>query len=285
MLKQPVVLLLACGQLSQAVGVDLQRAGYRVIAVRRNPPLESPLEWLSLDLTDARSLMQLPDEIELLIYTPSPSRQIPISYQVMYEQISHQLVEKYQGTPSLKRALLISSTRVYEERGGAWVDEDTPVFAASSQTQAIIDAENIWQQGFKTRACVLRLAGIYGPGREWQIHRLLAQQPIQYDPPMYTNRIHQQDAIRLISFLIRHPKTLPYQVFIGVDDDPVDDATLFRWLAAQLGLPMPISLPMQKNALQNKRCHNARIRSLGFDLEYSSFREGYPEMLASYRQH
>ncbi len=280
MTEKPIALLLACGQLGQQVGTDLQHAGYRVIAVRRTPPQDTSLEWLPLDLAQVSVLDLLPDNIELLIYTPSPSRQQQNSYQVMYAQLAQQWVQRYQATPTLRRALLISSTRVYEERGGEWVDEDTAVQAASPETQAVIDAENSWFNGFGERACVLRLAGIYGPGREWQIRRLLARQPIQYDPPSYTNRIHQQDAAGLMTFLCVQ-QYLPERVFIGVDDDPVDEGTLFRWLAQQLNVAAP---PARVDGVQqNKRCHNARIKSLGFELAYASFREGYPQMLARYR--
>ena len=218
MLKQPIALLLACGKLGQKLGADLLRQGYRVLAVRRTPPPNSELEWIAADLAQAITIAALPEAVELLVYTPSPSRQYPDSYQAMYAQLAAQLVERYQSSTTLKRALLISSTRVYEERGGDWVDENTPVQAASAQSQAVIDAENIWLTGFANKACVLRLAGIYGPGREWQIRRLLAQQPIQYAPPSYTNRIHEEDAASMMGFLLRQAN-LPHALFVGVDDD------------------------------------------------------------------
>ncbi len=310
MLKQPIALLLACGKLGQRVGRDLQRAGYRVIAVRRTPLEMEAFEWLAVDLMQASVIEALPLDIDLLVYTPSPSRQLSVnhqsvhqqsvhqqqdSYQVMYAQLASQLVQHYQHSTSLKRALLISSTRVYEERGGDWVNEATPVQAASPQTQAVIDAENSWLKGFAGQACVLRLAGIYGPGREWQIRRLLAQQPIQYDPPTYTNRIHEQDAVRLMSFLLLQP-SLPHALYIGVDGDPVAEGVLFAWLAQQLKMALPpaltpleltppgrLSSDSKATVKQNKRCHNARVKSLGFQFSYPSFREGYSEMLASYR--
>jgi nucleoside-diphosphate-sugar epimerase len=280
MLKQPIALLLACGKLSQRVGTDLLRQGYRVIAVRRNPPQNSELEWISADLTDASAIAALPEAVELLIYTPSPSRQQPDSYQLMYAQLATQLVQRYQRSTHLRRALLISSTRVYEERGGEWVDENTPVQAASSQSQSVIDAEKIWLTGFPEQGCVLRLAGIYGPGREWQIRRLLAQQPIQFAPPSYTNRIHEQDAANLMTFLLRQP-SLPYDLYLGVDDDPVAEGELFRWLADKFKTHVPPALTGASQ--QNKRCSNARIKSLGFLFDYPSFREGYSAILATGR--
>ncbi len=129
--------------------------------------------------------------------------------------------------------------------------------------------------------CVLRLGGIYGPGRTWQIDSVRTGQA-RLDPgkPHYTNRIHLEDAARSLRHLLELPAVEP--VYLGVDSVPASNNEVLRFLAAELGLAEP---PMAESPLPrragSKRCRNDRLIGSGYRMVHPSFREGYRSILGA----
>jgi nucleoside-diphosphate-sugar epimerase len=124
---------------------------------------------------------------------------------------------------------------------------------------------------------VVRFSGIYGPGRE-SLLRLAMQAPaIQQTPPYFTNRIHQQDCIAALSFLLEQRlagKALA-QCYLASDDDPAPMWDVMTWLAEHLHCPPPSVKKVDADAGMNKRCSNAKLKALGYRFRYPSYKDGY----------
>ena len=128
---------------------------------------------------------------------------------------------------------------------------------------------------------VLRLGGIYGPGRTRLIDQVRGGTAVAPAEPRYTNRIHRDDAAAAIVHLCTMAAD-PGPVYLGVDNDPAELGEVQRFLAAELGLPRPASAAVcgEPSRGGNKRCSNALLRSTGFEFTYPTFREGYRAILA-----
>ena len=137
------------------------------------------------------------------------------------------------GRPRLQRVLLVSSSAVYGECTGDWVDEDTPAAPPGFNGEVLLEAERVLAAQ-PVPSIVLRLAGLYGPGRLQLIERLRAGQArVPRAAPHWANRIHVDDAAQAIAHLLALPD--PQPLYLGVDDTPLPLDVLYDHLA---GLPV-----------------------------------------------
>ncbi len=140
-----------------------------------------------------------------------------------------------------------------------------------------------------TATIVLRLSGIYGPGRT-RLLDLVRSGRATYPPgpPRYANRIHRDDAAGVLAHLLRLPSPAP--LYLGVDDAPVDLAEVLTFLAVELDAPLPRleeapSVPGTASPERtSKRCSNALLRAAGYRFRYPTYREGYGALLGTLRQ-
>ncbi len=162
---------------------------------------------------------------------------------------------------------------------GAWVDASTPAKPTASTAVVLQEAEETLLEQIP-EAAILRLGGIYGPGRNRQIDRIRDGVDTVVSEPRFTNQIHRDDAAAAIVHLMTmqdRPKT----VYIGVDDRPVDHREIVEFLARSLDLPVPsgVADSVPTHASRGKRCHNTRLRESGFVFSYPTYREGYAAVL------
>jgi nucleoside-diphosphate-sugar epimerase len=124
---------------------------------------------------------------------------------------------------------------------------------------------------------VLRLGGIYGPGRRRLIDEV-RRGDATCVPGVFTNRIHEDDAANAIAHVLGVAD--PPAVVNVVDNDPAERCAVLAWLAARLGAPDPRRADAEdRTRVDNKRVSNARLRALGWRPTYPTFREGYAAML------
>jgi nucleoside-diphosphate-sugar epimerase len=131
-------------------------------------------------------------------------------------------------------------------------------------------------------ASVARFAGIYGPGRT-QLLDAVRDGGARWDPdhPHWTNRIHRDDGAAAIHRLLELGADAPARLLV-VDDEPATRETVITWLAERLGVARPAPRPGQaggRGGGAGKRCSNRRLRALGIDLRYPTFRAGYDAMI------
>ncbi|MGZ8097347.1 MAG: SDR family NAD(P)-dependent oxidoreductase, partial [Methylosarcina sp.] len=128
---------------------------------------------------------------------------------------------------------------------------------------------------------VARFSGIYGPGRDYLLRKAAEAPLIQKTPPYYTNRIHQQDCVGVLSFLLaqRLAGVALDSCYLASDDDPASLWEVVSWLAENLHCPPPAMKQGAEDAPMNKRCSNARLKALGYRFRFRNFKEGYGEWL------
>ena len=279
------VLIAGFGDVGRRLARLLTQSGHEVLAgCRSEPEAEFRDLWVSLDLLQAETFDQKLSEVDFVVYLPTPGARSEEAYRHIFCDGLHNLFE-FVGADQAQW-IFVSSTGVYGQCEGEFVDEKSVTNPKRYSGQILLEAEQ-WlldqHQGDEAQACVVRLAGIYGPGRN-RLLRLVAEgKPVCEQPPYYTNRIHSEDAARLLQFLIEK-KLLgenwrPH--YLGVDDAPVTEYEVQQWIAKAMGVS---TLPVENDGSkgQNKRCQNQLIRGMGFDFLYPTYKEGYQLMVDEY---
>ncbi len=272
------VLIAGCGDVGTAAGLLLAADGARVWGLRRNiSALPAPIQPVAADLLEPSTLDALP-AVSALVYCPAATERSEAAYRRLYvEGLRHALAAAPAG--ALERVLLVSSTSVYGQDRGQWVDENSACEPRGFSGRVMLEAEaTLTVAERRVTPVVLRLSGIYGPGRTWLLRRVLAGEPVQRDPPYWTNRIHRDDAAALIAHLLQLPAPRP--VYVGVDERPATLWEVMTWLAARLGAAPPVA---GAGGGSNKRLRNAAIKSTGFDCRYPDYRSGYGPLVQSMR--
>ena len=273
----PRVLIAGCGDVGGRVARLLHARGAAVHGLRRSSrPLPQGVVPIRADLADAASLAALPRDIAQLVYLPTPDARTPEAYRRVFVDGLERLLDALAGAP-LRRVLFVSSSAVYGDHGGGWVDEDSAPDPPGFNGEILLEGERRLAQR-NLPATVLRLAGLYGPGRDGLLARLRAGQaraPIE--PPFWANRIHVDDAAGAMAHLLDLPE--PASLYLGVDDTPLPLHELYGFLAEQLGAPAPAAGPPPRG-IGNKRLSNARLRASGYTLRWPDARAGYRDQLA-----
>jgi nucleoside-diphosphate-sugar epimerase len=277
------VLIAGCGYVGTALGTRLASEGHVVWGLRRRPDaLPSSIRLFVADLTVPETLEALPPGLDFVFYTASADASDEDSYRAAYVDGLRNLLHALDGQRhSLRRVFFTSSTGVYAHVSGEWVDETSPTEPAEFSGIRVLEGERLLMEN-RFPATVLRLGGIYGPGRTRLIERVRQGLAVCRDgPPLYANRIHRDDCAGALQHLMNADQ--PDQIYIGVDHEPAEQCEVLRWLAAQLGVPPPGVEPPSGSEVRrhqsNKRCSNAKLVVSGYVFRYSSFRDGYMALL------
>lgn len=270
------VLLIGCGDLGQRVARRFLARGDLVYALRRHPPADdSGIQWLQGDITRADTLPALPAGITRLIHVPAPGARDADVYRGVFVDGLRNVLDAL-DTTQLKRVVFVSSSAVYGEHHGDWVDEDTPPAPQGFNGRVLLEAEAaLAARGLSSTS--IRLAGLYGPGRLQLIERLrsgAAGAPRQ--PEHWANRMHIDDAASAVFHLALLPEVAP--VYVGCDDTPLPLHVLYAELASMAGAPEPRDAPAPAN-VGSKKLSNARLRASGFTLQWPDSRQGYAALL------
>jgi nucleoside-diphosphate-sugar epimerase len=266
-----------------ALAVRLMEADHEVYGLRRRVDALAPgIVPVAADLTRPDTLESVPGDLDVVVYTAGPRSGDESAYRAAYIDGQRHLAGALRraGDPP-RRWLFTSSTAVYGQSGGEWVDESSPTEPTRFSGKVLLEAEAL-ADGAGASACALRLGGIYGPGRTRLVESVReGRARLRPGPPHYTNRIHRDDAAAALDCLV-HVDRLPDRV-LGVDGAPADDNEVLRFLAAELGLPEPPEAgedePLPPRRAGSKRCRNVRLVAAGFRAKYPSYREGYAELI------
>jgi nucleoside-diphosphate-sugar epimerase len=277
------ILLAGCGDLGTEAGLRFAAAGHRVVGWRRSPSKLPPaIEGVAADLGSTH-LPVIPADTTAVVVAVAADSPTEAAYRAAYvDGLTHVLdaLERDGVTP--RRVLFVSSTAVYGDAAGGWVDEGTTAAPGGFSGRVLREAEELLLsrlRGTGSEAVVLRLGGIYGPGRTRLIDQVRGGTAVIPDEPRFTNRIHRDDAAAAMVHLVSMAAT-PAPVYVGVDNDPAELGDVLRFLAAGTGYPEPPLGPAGEARGGNKRCSNALLRASGLELAYPTFREGYRAVLA-----
>lgn len=272
------VWIAGCGDLGRATGLLLARNGHRVLGLRRHPPgpEEAPgFRYAAADLNDADSLDCLTGRPRYLLYMPAAPSISEAAYAATYPGGLTNLLDRLDRRGRLPEVLVfVSSTAVYGDAEGGWVDEATECRPDGFRGRLMLEAERV-ARDFPVVSRVARLTGIYGPGRTALLRRVAEGRGCR--PGHYGNRIHRTDAARMLVHLLN--ARLEDDLWLGVDDAPAPECEVMDWLATAMGLPAPPREESDGSSRGNKRCSNARLRRSGFEFTYPTYREGYGAMI------
>ena len=289
------ILVAGCGYVGTALSRRLLADGHTVFGLRRQPEgLPAGIQPIAADLCDPTSLRAALAEVEhggidAVVYAAAAGRGDAQSYRRTYVEGLRNVIE-WAGAQGMRppSVLFTSSTAVYAQSDGEWVDETSATEPTQFSGSLMLEAESLLA-GSAGGGTVLRLGGIYGPGRTRLIDNVRSgRASIRAGAPRWTNRIHREDAAgalhHLLARLLANAPVDP--VYIGVDDEPADEADVLRWLATRLGAPAPpvaadaeTDVPPTGRAATNKRCRNRRLRESGYDCRFPTYREGYGALI------
>ncbi|MDD2223363.1 MAG: NAD-dependent epimerase/dehydratase family protein [Pseudomonas sp.] len=280
--RQLRVVVVGCGDIGSRVALLLDKQGYTVHGLRRNTKrLPVGILPIAADLNQPECPADWPSQpIDYVIYAMAAQSMSEAGYQQSYvhgQRHLYRWLAHHQQQP--KRVIFVSSSGVYGQRDDSWIDEQSPTEPTRWSGQIMLEAE---QCAFNSGhpATAVRLTGIYGPGRTMLIERVREG----YHAPhlhSFTNRIHADDAAALIATIVQadaQGQALE-SLYMGVDNAPVEQAEVVAWLQQQLQVSSVPGLVLQPRS-GSKRCSNARARALGWQPQYSSYREGYAAQLA-----
>jgi len=292
------VAILGCGYVGLELGRQLQD-DHDVVGVRRSDDgiaaiEDAGFEAVRADVTDAESLSAVPDADWLVFAASSGGRGAEAAREVYVEGLRTAIDHFWSRADPPERLVYTSSTGVYGDHDGAWVDEETPLDPQTEKTEVLAEAERVARERpveHGGHGAVARLAGLYGPDR-YRLERYL-EGPVTAG---YLNMVHRADAAGAVRHLLTEDHR--EEVVLVVDDEPVEKWALADWLAEQCDVPFPpkqttaerladdsLSETAKRRIQTSKRCSNDRLRNLGYEFEYPTFREGYREAVRNYRQH
>lgn len=275
-------LIAGCGDVGTRLGLKLVSDGHEVWGIRRDiSKLPSTIHGIAADLGDVDHPASLPPRLDYVVYCAAAGARNEENYRRTYINGLRNLLTRMDNkNQNPHRIIFTSSTAVYHQSHGEWVDETSETDPTGFAGQIMLEAEAlITNSGYNT--CIARFAGIYGPGRNHLIEQVRTRKLTVNDAaPQYTNRIHSDDCAGLIQHLMNLPD--PEPLYIGVDSEPAPRSEVADWLATELGAEKPernndVSSPRG----QNKRCRNTRLLESGYGFLYPTYREGYRNILSN----
>lgn len=277
------VLIAGCGDVGTELGRLLAVRGHQVWGLRRRPGgLPAPIRPRAADLTDPDSLENLPP-CDYVVYTAAAPGQTEDAYRLTYvEGVRNLLAALEDQDREPRRVFFTSSTGVYGQNNGEWIDEGSPTKPKSFSGRILLEAERrILESPFP--GTVVRLAGIYGAGRTRLIDQVRSGSAVLYEEPSYTNRIHRDDCAGFLARLVAMDLAgeAVDSVYLGVDDDPAERGEVLRFLAQLVGVPPPAVETGSAGRGRNKRCRNDKLKATGYRLRFPTFREGYAAVVGS----
>lgn len=271
------ILIAGCGDIGAATGELLAEDGHEVVGLKRNPPVNhSKINYIKADITSADDLRNLDARFDLVIYILSPDERDEESYNKVFGYGLANLLDVFRRNKATSRFLFVSSTSVYGQSHGEWVDEESATDPKTATGRIILTAENIILSS-SSNNCVIRFSGIYGRSRSRLLDTVMQGGQVQYKPPYYTNRIYRGDCIGVLRFMAGKMLTGARleQVYLATDDDPAPKWDVYNYLAGKMGVDRPQKQVLEPGSEQNRRCSNKRLKKLGYKFAYSSYRDGY----------
>lgn len=276
------VLVIGCGYLGQRVGAELLALGARVTATttqrRRLPELRRlgfAAEFLDLERSDDSAVWGA--AYDAALYAVASRREEDPSLPFHTGAIEAASRLRTQEGRTLERFVFISSTGVYPHRDGSWVDEETAAEPTDERHQTLRAGERdllSLARGHGFPAVVLRLGGLYGPGRspvEWLTQPKRKERVLRGGREAFMNWIRVEDAAQ--AAVLALGKGAPGEVYLATDGEPVPRGDFYRAAAERAGLPPP-ELPSYPHDL-GKRCRIRKARAdLGYAPRFASYREG-----------
>ena len=256
-------LVIGCGYLGERVACEWLRSHDDVWALTRSTVNAERLASIGLrpvvgDVLDSDSLRKLP-RAETVLYAVGFDRTGSASKRSVYVDGLSNVLQQVRA--SCERFLYVSSTSVYGQDSGELVDESSPTTPTEENGRICCDAEAVVRQ-LKEDAIILRLAGIYGPGRLLaRVEQLRRGERLAGNPEAWLNLIHVDDAARTV--LAAETRGVLGATYLVCDDQPLHRREYYAALTEKVSAPRPQFEELAADAPErrrlNKRCVNRRV--------------------------
>ena len=268
---------------ARTLAARLDRRVWKISATSRDQEGIGEIEAQGFSGLPFDSTLQIAQDItHLLISVPPDEHGDPVLRLLQAQLQKH--------SKNLKWVGYLSTTGVYGDRGGDWVDEDCLLEPTTARGQRRLEAERNWLRlhtDFGAPVHLFRLAGIYGPGRNQLLNVRDGSAKRIIKPEQIFSRIHVEDVAGVLAASIAKPN--PGRAYNVCDDEPCPPQNVVEFAADLLGQPLPPEIPFEDANLSpmaksfyadSKRVSNQRIKTeLGYKLIYPNYRDGLRALL------
>lgn len=215
-------------------------------------------------------------KFDIAVITLTPGERTEEAYRNTYIEKLKLLTEIWKNSkqsPGL--VIFVSSSVVYGQEDGSWVDERSSTPASNFRGEIMLEAESIIQS-LECETCLIRFSGIYGPQRDYLLRQVRKKKA---GSTAYSNRIHVEDCVGVIVHLCQlhwsGERLAP--IYLASDSSPETSHNVRLWLAQAMGVEgMP---PAQFSSHSGKKCSNKLLLSSGYRFRYPNFHEGYRPLI------
>lgn len=268
----PRILIAGCGYVGKATALLFHASGWEVEGWTRSLDSAEKLSSLpflvrTVDIGDRDQVLSVAGSFDRIIHCASSGGGGAGEYRRVYLEGLRNLQDVFARTP----LLFTSSTSVYAQRDGSCVTESDPAEPLHESGQILRETEELV---LDRSGIVVRLAGIYGPGRSFLLQQVLAGKAV-IDPERdrFVNQVHRDDIAAALFLIAQRGAAEIYNV---VDDQPVLLSECYKWLGDELRLPAPpigVAIKSRKRGDSNKRVSNKKLRALGWAPKFGTFQE------------
>lgn len=257
--------IIGCGYVGQAIALRWKQEGHTIAVTTRNPEKAPFLESLThhVHVLKEGTLNHFLSKQDAVLVCVAPGASS--DYRSTYLDIAQQIKAHIQQPTDLKQIIYTSSTSVYGDHQGAWVDENTPIVPAHEQARILHKTEQALLSCASSHlnVCILRLGEIYGPGREISKRLQRMQfQPFAGTGESYTNLIHLTDIVEALNFSLQQRLEGIYNL---CNDFHVPRRQFYEQLCQQeMILPIQWDPTKTNRHAGNKRVSNQKMKTAGF---------------------
>lgn len=277
------ILVVGSGDIGGGLAKKMVSNGHSVWGMRRSEKeIGDGVNTISADVADVETLIdRIPENLDYVVYSVASPEFSEEGYDKFYVQgMVHIMALLTQMRQSIKRFIFVSSTSVYPHHDGSWVDESTEVEPTAFAGRKMREAEQKLLDG-DFPATVVRFSGIYGPGRTRMINQAQSGAHCDPEPDVWTNRIHRDDCIGVLEYLIDQDlagRALD-PIYVASDPSPVPLFEIYEWLKDRIGDVEPDHDVPEVTRRGSKRCSSQRLVDFGYEFKYQTYKQGYDEIL------
>jgi nucleoside-diphosphate-sugar epimerase len=273
------VLIAGCGYVGVATADLFHAAGWEVegwthSAQSAGKLADKPYAVRAVDIAAIDAVQAAASSFDAVIHCASSGGGGVESYRQVYLEGARNLLAALRPSSFV----YTSSTSVYAQTGGEWVDEASAAEPGHETGKILRETEDLVRQ-YGGR--VTRLAGIYGPGRSALLRKLVAGEArIEAGVERNLNQAHRDDIAAALLLLVTQSSggQLPPGAIVNIiDDQPMTERECYEWLATKLDRPVPpvaYQAGARKRGVSNKRVSNRKLHALGWTPEFPSFKIG-----------
>lgn len=271
--KNNSILIAGCGYVGSALAEKLTTCGSIVEGICRSTK-EGPSSFNPIyqDLTQPFKLCKRYSHV---FYLASAGSYDANNYDRAYRLGVMNLLKALAPFPKPELLVFVSSTSVYSQHDGEWIDERSPTSSEGFARQALLSGEELVLES-NIASIIARFSGIYGPGRMLFKEEILSHQRGLVEPNFFTNRIHRDDCVGALVHLMKNGKA--GEIYIASDCEPSLHNDVVNWLCEQARIDPLNASPTTSRVSKhrgNKRCSNKKLLESGYAFIHPSFKSGY----------